>query len=52
MSANAISDGVKALEVYKKAFNATELFRRVMPAGRLGHGAIRIGAAVIILSAA
>ena len=46
----ALKDGVKALDFYKKAFGATELFRLVMPDGRLGHAEIRIGDSVIMLS--
>jgi PhnB protein len=46
----AIRNAVDALEFYKKAFGAAETFRLVMPDGRLGHGEIRIGDSVIMLS--
>jgi PhnB protein len=46
----AIKNAVEALEFYKKAFGATETFRLMMPDGRLGHGEIRLGDSVIMLS--
>ena len=33
----------EAIEFYKQAFNAEELFRFPMPDGKLGHAEIRIG---------
>jgi len=32
-----------AIEFYKKAFGATELFRMTAPDGKLGHAEIKIG---------
>lgn len=46
----AIEGGLKALEFYKKAFGATELFRLEMPDGRLGHAEIRLGDSIIMLA--
>lgn len=39
-----------AIEFYKKAFGATELFRLTEPAGRIGHAEIKIGATTVMLS--
>ena len=33
----AIKNAVEALAFYKKAFGATELYKLMMPDGRLGH---------------
>ena len=46
----AIKNGAQALEFYKKAFGATEMFKLILPDGRLGHAAIRLGDSVIMLS--
>jgi PhnB protein len=46
----AVKNGVKAVEFYKKAFGATEVYKLVMPDGRLGHGEIRIGDSIIMMS--
>ncbi|MFB3818904.1 MAG: VOC family protein [Candidatus Methylomirabilales bacterium] len=45
-----VKNGAKALEFYKKAFGATETFKLMMPDGRLGHGEIRLGDSLIMLS--
>ena len=63
MTAKAIPDGyhtatpylsvkgaAAALEFYKKAFDATELFRMPSPDGRIGHAEIRIGDSHIMLA--
>jgi PhnB protein len=42
--------GAKALDFYKKAFGAVELFRMPMPDGRIGHAEIRIGDSNIMLA--
>ena len=39
-----------AIEFYKQAFGATELFRLVEPGGRIGHAEIKIGTTTIMLS--
>jgi len=46
----AIKNAVKALEFYKKAFGATEVYKLVMPGGRLGHAEIRLGDSLIMLA--
>lgn len=46
----AIKNGAQALEFYKKAFGATEMFKLILPDGRLGHAEIRLGDSVIMLS--
>jgi PhnB protein len=46
-----IVDGAaRALEFYKKAFGATEMFRMDGPGGKIGHAEIRIGDTVIMLA--
>ncbi|HEY1378108.1 MAG TPA: VOC family protein, partial [Gemmataceae bacterium] len=39
-----------ALDFYKKAFGATELFRMPGPDGRIGHAEIRIGNSPLMLA--
>ena len=39
-----------AIEFYKKAFGATELFRMAQPDGRIGHAEIKIGDSPIMLA--
>lgn len=46
----AIKDAVEALEFYKKAFGATEIYRLMIPDGRLGHAEIRLGDSIVMLS--
>src|SRR5690606_15696101 len=46
----AIQNAIEALEFYKKAFGATEVYRLIMPDGRLGHAEIQLGASIIMLS--
>ena len=45
-----IKGAAKALEFYKKAFGATELFRMDQPDGKIGHAEIKIGDSPIMLS--
>jgi PhnB protein len=45
-----IKDAASALEFYKKAFGATELFRMAQPDGRIGHAEIKIGDSRIMLA--
>jgi uncharacterized glyoxalase superfamily protein PhnB len=40
----------EAIEFYKRAFAATELFRLAEPGGRIGHAEIRIGATTLMLA--
>jgi PhnB protein len=46
----AIKNGADALEFYKKAFGATEVYKLMLPDGRLGHAEIRLGDSVIMLA--
>jgi len=39
-----------AIDFYKKAFGATELFRMGAPDGKIGHAEIKIGDAILMLS--
>jgi PhnB protein len=45
-----VNDGAAAIEFYKKAFGATEVYRLADPAGKIAHAEIRIGRAVIMLA--
>jgi PhnB protein len=46
-----IVDGAAAaIDFYKKAFGATEIFRMGAPGGRIGHAEIRIGDSHIMLA--
>jgi PhnB protein len=45
-----IKGAAKALEFYKKAFGAVELFRMAGPDGRIGHAEIRIGDSMIMIA--
>ena len=40
----------EAIEFYKKAFGAEELFRLVEPGGRVGHAEVKIGATTLMLA--
>ena len=44
-----VNGTAKALEFYKKAFNATELYRMPMPDGRVGHAEMQLGSSRIML---
>src|SRR5450755_589540 len=45
-----LSDAAKAIEFYKRAFGATELFRMGGPGDKIGHAEIQIGDSRIMLS--
>ena len=45
-----IDGAARAIEFYKRAFGATELFRMDGPDGRVGHAEIKIGDSVIMLA--
>ena len=45
-----VNDGAAALEFYKKAFGAVELFRMTRPDGRIGHAEIKIGDSPVMLA--
>lgn len=40
----------QAIEFYRQAFGATEIFRLVEPDGRIGHAELQLGPAVLMLS--
>lgn len=46
----SIKDAAKAIDFYKRAFGATELFRLVAPSGEIGHAEIKIGDSQIMLA--
>jgi len=46
----SIKGAAKAIEFYKRAFSATELFRLVAPNGEIGHAEIKIGDSPIMLA--
>lgn len=45
-----VSGAAQAIDFYKNAFGATELFRMAAPDGRVGHAEIKIGDSVIMLA--
>lgn len=45
-----INGAAAAVEFYKKAFGATELFRMDAPGGKIGHAEIKIGDSPIMLA--
>lgn len=45
-----IDGAAKAIDFYKKAFNATELMRMQSPDGRIGHAEIKIGDSQVMLA--
>src|SRR2546428_8144342 len=45
-----IKGAADAIEFYKKAFGATELFRFPTPDGKIGHAEIKIGDSPIMLA--
>jgi len=46
----SIKGAAEAIEFYKRAFNATELFRVVAPRGEIGHAEIKIGDSSIMVA--
>ncbi len=45
-----VKGGAAAIDFYKKAFGATEMFRMPQPDGRVGHAEIKIGDSTIMMS--
>lgn len=45
-----VQGGAAAIDFYKKAFGAIELFRMAQPDGRIGHAEIKIGDSPIMLA--
>ena len=46
----AVEDAERAIEFYKDAFGAEELFRMPAPDGRIGHAELQIGDSKLMLS--
>lgn len=46
----SIKGAAEAIEFYKRAFSATEVFRLVAPSGEIGHAEIKIGDSMIMLA--
>jgi PhnB protein len=44
-----VRDAKGAIEFYKRAFGAEELFRLTEPSGRIGHVQLKFGAALVML---
>ena len=45
-----VRDAGRALDFYKQAFGAEELFRLTEPGGRIGHAEIKIGGTTLMLA--
>ena len=45
-----VRDAGRALDFYKRAFGAEELFRLTEPSGRIGHAEIKIGGTTLMLA--
>jgi PhnB protein len=45
-----VNNGIEAIEFYKKAFNAEELFRETVLDGKILHARMRIGDSIVRLS--
>jgi PhnB protein len=45
-----VNDAARALDYYKKAFGATELFRFDAPGGKIAHAEIKIGDSIVMLA--
>ena len=45
-----VKGAAAALDFYKKAFGATELFRMPMPNGQIGHAEVKIGDSHIMIA--
>jgi PhnB protein len=45
-----MSDAQGAIEFYKRAFGAVEIFRMDAPGGKIGHAELRIGDSIVMLA--
>jgi PhnB protein len=45
-----VKNTAMAIDFYRRAFGAEELFRLIEPSGRIGHAEIKIGATTLMLS--
>jgi PhnB protein len=43
-------DSARAIDFYKRAFGATELFRHALPDGKIMHAELRIGDSIVYLA--
>ena len=43
-----VGDGPKAIDFYKEAFGAEEVFRMADSTGKVGHAELRIGDSVLV----
>ena len=46
----ALRDAAKAIEFYKAALGATELYRLSMPGGKIAHGEMQVGTSRLMFS--
>jgi PhnB protein len=46
----SVRDAGKAIEFYRKAFGAEEIFRIPMPGGKVGHAELQIGSSRFMLA--
>lgn len=45
-----VRDAAKAIDFYRRAFGAVELYRMSAPGGKIGHAELKIGDSIIMLS--
>ena len=45
-----VRDAKSAIEFYRQAFGAEEMFRLAEPSGRIGHAQLKLGSAVVMLA--
>jgi len=45
-----VQDGARAIDFFKQAFGATELFRLADTSGKIGHAEIKIGSSILMLA--
>ncbi|HEX3742833.1 MAG TPA: VOC family protein [Bryobacteraceae bacterium] len=45
-----VNDAAKAIDFYKRAFDATEITRMEAPGGKIGHAEIQIGDSIVMLA--
>jgi PhnB protein len=45
-----VKEAARAIDFYKRAFGATELFRMAAPGGKVGHAEVRIGDSPVMLA--
>jgi PhnB protein len=45
-----VNDGARAIDFYKRAFGATELFRMPTPEGKIAHAELQLGTSRLMLA--